>query len=162
VAKHPPNQLTTAAKHQPEVIFNQYDDGGKASARATAAKHPPDDDRHNPNDVDATERRQAQKQELSEESKRPLPPERRGGTRGKDDAFNKVSGAQGRRRHQPANGSMAFTSTQIPQQIRHHRNIGGYAGRHRAAGGHQEGGQRGQSKDFHPESSPERRDKGER
>ena len=69
VAKHPPNQLTTTAKHPPKVIFNQYDDGGKASARAMAAKHPPDDDRRNPNDVDATERRQAQKQELSEESK---------------------------------------------------------------------------------------------
>jgi len=66
VAKHPPNQLTTAAKHPPEVIFNQHDGGGKASARETAEKHPPDDDRRNPNDVDATERRQAQKQELSE------------------------------------------------------------------------------------------------
>ena len=67
---------------------------------------------------------------------------RRGGTRGNDDAFKKVSGALGCRRHRPANGSMAFASTQVPPQIRRHRSTGGYAGRHRAAGGHQEGGQR--------------------
>jgi len=33
VAKHPPEQSTTAAKHPPEASFNQYDSGGKASAR---------------------------------------------------------------------------------------------------------------------------------
>jgi len=32
VAKHPPDQPTTAAKHLPEANFIQRDDGGKASA----------------------------------------------------------------------------------------------------------------------------------
>ena len=31
VAKHPPDQPTTAAKHLPEANFIQRDDGGKAS-----------------------------------------------------------------------------------------------------------------------------------
>jgi len=33
VAKHPPEQPTTAAKHPPEANINQRDDSGKASAR---------------------------------------------------------------------------------------------------------------------------------
>ena len=92
-----------AAKHPPDR------NGGKASASEETPTTKCDLD-----DADEMKRRQAQKQELSEESKRRRPPpERRGGTRGKDDTFNKVSGAQGHRRHQPANGSMAFTSTQM-------------------------------------------------
>jgi len=80
VAKHPSNQQTTVAKHPSEVVPDQHDSGDKATARANdgkasavkrgAAKHLPDDDRRSPNEVDATERRQAQKRKLSEESKR--------------------------------------------------------------------------------------------
>jgi len=74
-------------KHPPEAINNQLDDGGKASAREKewqsinyrrrAAKHPPKDNLHRSNsdsdEVDEIRRRQAQKQELPEESRRPPP-----------------------------------------------------------------------------------------
>ena len=71
------------AKHPPEAINNQLDHGGRASAREEerqsiryrrrAAKYPPKDNLHrsNSDEVDEIRRSQAQKQELSEESRRP-------------------------------------------------------------------------------------------
>jgi len=83
VAKHPPDQPTTAAKHSPESELQPTtmaakhppeQHSGKVSASRGAAKHPPTDDQHSLGDVEDTKKRQAQKWILSEKSRRPPPP----------------------------------------------------------------------------------------
>jgi hypothetical protein len=78
VAKHPPEQPTTAAKHPPEANFNQHDGGGKASARLEQRQSIRQQreltTKRDPDDADEMRRRQAQKKEkLSQESRRPPP-----------------------------------------------------------------------------------------
>jgi hypothetical protein len=56
------------AKHPPK----QHNQGGKAftlNDTTTAAKHPPDDDLHSPDEVDKEKQRQAHKPELPKESR---------------------------------------------------------------------------------------------
>ena len=77
VAKHPPEQPTTAAKHPPEANYNQHDGGGKTSAkpeqRQSIRQQRVPTTKCDPDDADEMRRRQAQKQKLSEESRRPPP-----------------------------------------------------------------------------------------
>jgi len=65
VAKHPPYQPTTAAKHLLQANFNQRDDSGKASARRNGGKASSSEEnpttKCDPNDADEMKRRHAQK-----------------------------------------------------------------------------------------------------
>jgi hypothetical protein len=79
VAKHPPDQPTTAAKHPPERSPTKTtpaakhlpeQSGGKVSAsEERVAKRPPTDDQRNPDNAEEAKRRQVHKWKLSEESR---------------------------------------------------------------------------------------------
>ena len=76
MAKHPPNRQTKTAKHPPETINYQCDNGGKASTmkegdkastvkeggKASVRRRPMQSE-----EMDAIRRRQAQKQDLPDE-----------------------------------------------------------------------------------------------